>query len=81
MYGRTTVDDTATLVAAAGAGAPETILRNMGQVDCYVGTDSSVADTTGMLLKAGEVMGFFGQCSIYAITAAGSTTVAFFKAD
>lgn len=79
MYGQVTIADTATKVC--GRGAPETILRNVGSVSCWVGDDADVTESTGMLVEAGDVMGFNGAGPIYAITAASTTTLAFFRAS
>lgn len=80
MYGKVTVTDTATLVCSKGGGGPETVLRNTGSVACYVGSDDAVTDADGMLLEPGDVMGFFGDCAVYAITSSSTTTLSFFKA-
>lgn len=50
-YGQVTVDNTATLIAAAG-GRVSITLRNTGANDVYIGLSSTVGTDNGFLLQA-----------------------------
>ncbi len=69
-------DDTALLLAAQNTLRVSLIIRNVGTVDVYFGTDDSVTTDSGYPLKADEEMKVdYTYSAVYAITAGGTADI------
>lgn len=75
-YGTVTVGTSAVLVITGAVGREEVTIQNVHASNIlYLGTDSSVATTTGLKLLAGESMTVRSGGPIYGIASGASTDV------
>lgn len=81
-YGATSVTTTATdLIATDLSGRVQVMLQNVGSKDVYVGSNSSVTTSNGILLAPGSsmVLDADDTINVHGITASGTASVRYFE--
>lgn len=79
-YGTATIGTTAATILASNTGRTAIVVQNNhASNDLYIGSDDSVATTTGLHLAAGESIRLHHHGTIFGIASAASTDVRYFE--
>jgi|TARA_Y100000310_G_scaffold192960_1_gene192910 quinol-cytochrome oxidoreductase complex cytochrome b subunit len=79
-YGQVSVANTATVILAANIRRTSILVKNDGSADIYVGGDSSVTTSNGLIISPGEGVSFpeyYG--AIHGIVASGAETASYLE--
>ena len=78
--GWVTVLNTATLIKAANASRASIALRNIGSVDAYIGSYSTIATSSGFPIKANESLTLDRNTSaIYGVVVSDATNIIYLE--